>query len=110
MGTDKRIEKRIACWDISANIDSSGSAQEVKITNINRLGACINIKIDSDNLINVTLFRKADESSYYLKERECRIIEHEGESHTGIEFVDKLDTEEINILTLPKKYSKEFNQ
>jgi hypothetical protein len=103
MDTDNRIEKRIPCWGIIAEIESNGLIQEAKIIDINQESACIDKKMDPANSANVTLFRKTSQSFFRLKERKCQIIEHENEPYTSIQFTDKLTRDEMVILGLAKK-------
>jgi hypothetical protein len=103
MSIDKRIEKRIPCWDITAEIKLSGLTQEVKVTDITRQGACIDKKMGPANAAIVTLCRKTPQSFFRIQERQCQIIEHTNGPHTGLQFASKLTPDEIDILGLPKK-------
>jgi hypothetical protein len=103
MDKDRRIEKRIPCWDIIAEIELSGINQEVKITDITRRGACVNKKMDPANTANVTLCRKTPQSFYRIQEHPCQIIEHPNGPHTGLQFASRLTPDETELLGLPKK-------
>ena len=108
MEEEKRSERHIPCLDIVAHVNAANNIKKANLINITKGGACLDEIISPVSKATVTLLRNTRNNFCSIKKRDCKIIKHKGQPHTGIQFFNRLTQEEIEMLGIPKKDKIDF--